>query len=127
MLVAASLLGAVRLAAPWPDAVMLLALAAGAVMPLTETVPSLLERRIDIDLLMLLAAFGAAWLGELGEGALLMFLFSGSGALESYTTRRTRQSIEALKGYLATTAGGCCRTAEMRKCRWRRWRSVTAS
>ncbi len=33
-----------------------------------------------------------------------MFLFSGSGALESFTSRRTRQSIEALKGHLATTA-----------------------
>jgi len=104
LLVLASLLGAARVPAPWPDAVMLLALAAGAVMPLKETGPSLLRRRIDIDLLMLLAAFGAAWLGELGEGALLMFLFSGSGALESFTSRRTRQSIEALKGHLATTA-----------------------
>jgi len=104
LLVLASLLRAAPVAQPWPDGVMLLALAAGAVMPLKETVPSLLERRIDIDLLMLLAAFGAAWLGQLGEGALLMFLFSGSGALESYTSRRTRQSIEALKGHLATTA-----------------------
>ena len=104
LLLAATLLHFGQVAMAHHDLLMLAALVAGAAMPLKETVPSLLDRRIDIDLLMLLAAFGAAWLGEIGEGALLMFLFSGSGALETYTSRRTRQSLEALKSHLATTA-----------------------
>lgn len=50
----------------------------------------------DIDLLMLLAAIGAAILGEWFEGALLLFLFSLAHALEHYALGRARHAIEAL-------------------------------
>ena len=50
----------------------------------------------DIDLLMLLAAFGAALLGEWAEGAFLLFLFSLAHALEHYALGRARASIRAL-------------------------------
>ncbi len=82
----------------------LVALLAGAVAPLVGVVPVLLSRRVDIDLLMLLAAFGAAYLGDVGEGAVLMFLFSSAGALEGFTSHRTRRSIEALRERLDPTA-----------------------
>lgn len=49
-----------------------------------------------IDLLMLLAAAGAAVLGEWFEGALLLFLFSLAHALEHYALGRARQAIRAL-------------------------------
>jgi Cd2+/Zn2+-exporting ATPase len=50
----------------------------------------------DIDLLMLLAAIGAASLGEWAEGAFLIFLFSLAHALEHYALGRARKAIKAL-------------------------------
>lgn len=50
----------------------------------------------DIDLLMLLAAVGAAILGEWAEGAFLLFLFSLAHALEHYALDRARGAIRAL-------------------------------
>jgi Cd2+/Zn2+-exporting ATPase len=50
----------------------------------------------DIDLLMLLAAAGAALLGEWAEGAFLLFLFSLAHALEHYALGRARASIRGL-------------------------------
>lgn len=50
----------------------------------------------DIDLLMLLAALGAAVLGEWTEGAFLLFLFSLAHALEHYALGRARNAIRAL-------------------------------
>ncbi len=52
--------------------------------------------RFGIDLLMLLAAVGAAILGEWVEGAFLLFLFSLAHALEHYALGRARHAIQAL-------------------------------
>lgn len=54
------------------------------------------QGKFDIDFLMLAAALGAALIGEWTEGALLLFLFTLSGALETYAMARTRKAIEAL-------------------------------
>lgn len=50
----------------------------------------------NIDLLMVVAAIGAAILGEWAEGALLLFMFSLAHALEHYALGRARQAISAL-------------------------------
>ena len=50
----------------------------------------------NIDLLMVVAAVGAAALGEWFEGALLLFLFSLGHALEHYALGRARNAIKAL-------------------------------
>ena len=50
----------------------------------------------NIDLLMVVAAAGAAILGEWAEGALLLFLFSLGHALEHYALGRARHAIAAL-------------------------------
>ncbi|MHC5543395.1 hypothetical protein ACYOEI_34665, partial [Singulisphaera rosea] len=47
----------------------------------------------DIDLLMLLAALGAAVLGQWVEGAFLLFLFSFAHALEHFALDRARGAI----------------------------------
>jgi Cd2+/Zn2+-exporting ATPase len=60
--------------------------------------------RMDVDLLMLLAAAGAAAVGEWVEGAVLLFLFSLGNTLETYAFRRTRHSIEALMRLRPDTA-----------------------
>ncbi len=55
-----------------------------------------LERTIEVDLLMVLAALGAAYLGAWTEGATLLFLFSLSNVLQNYAMSRTQQAISAL-------------------------------
>jgi Cd2+/Zn2+-exporting ATPase len=50
----------------------------------------------DIDLLMIVAAIGAAILGAWAEGAFLLFLFSLAHALEHYALGRARNAIRAL-------------------------------
>jgi Cd2+/Zn2+-exporting ATPase len=50
----------------------------------------------DIDLLMLVAALGAAALGEWAEGAFLLTLFAFAHALEHYAMGRARGAIRAL-------------------------------
>ena len=58
---------------------------------------ALLRRRIlDVHFLMLLVAAGAAVIGHWWEGALLLFLFSLSGALEEFAMERTRREIRSL-------------------------------
>lgn len=54
------------------------------------------ERKLDVDLLMVVAALGAASVGQAGDGAILLFLFSLSNALQSWAMNRTRRAIEAL-------------------------------
>jgi len=54
------------------------------------------ERHFDTDLLMVMAALGAAFLGEFAEGALLLFLFSLGHALEERALDRARAAVRAL-------------------------------
>ncbi|WP_269524667.1 cation-translocating P-type ATPase [Coraliomargarita parva] len=51
---------------------------------------------LDIHFLMLAVAVGAACIGAWAEGALLLFLFSFSGALEEFAMHRTRREIDSL-------------------------------
>src|SRR5262249_45412641 len=48
------------------------------------TVDSLREKKLDINLLMVAGAVLAIFVGSAAEGALLLFLFTLSGALEHY-------------------------------------------
>lgn len=63
-----------------------------------------LNLRFDIDFLMVVAAVGAALLGNWAEGALLLFLFSLGHALEHYAMDRARHAIEALGEITPKTA-----------------------
>ncbi|MGE0755977.1 MAG: heavy metal translocating P-type ATPase [Pirellulaceae bacterium] len=57
---------------------------------------ALRQGQLNVDLLMLAAAVGAAVIGDWTEGAVLLFLFSLSGTLESFAMYRTHRSIESL-------------------------------
>jgi Cd2+/Zn2+-exporting ATPase len=57
---------------------------------------NLKERRLDVHFLMLAVASGAVAIGAWEEGALLLFLFSTSGALEHFVLHRTHREINAL-------------------------------
>jgi Cd2+/Zn2+-exporting ATPase len=80
------------------------AYACGGLFALRDAVQSLRARRFDIDTLMLVAAAGAAALGEWAEGALLLFLFSLGHALEHLAMDRARRAIEALAELAPKTA-----------------------
>ena len=54
------------------------------------------EGRLDVHFLMLAVALGAVAIGAWEEGALLLFLFSTSGALEHFVLYRTHREINAL-------------------------------
>jgi Cd2+/Zn2+-exporting ATPase len=51
---------------------------------------------LNVDLLMILAALGAALIDQPAEGALLLFLFSLSNVLQDYAIGRSRQAIKSL-------------------------------
>jgi Cd2+/Zn2+-exporting ATPase len=69
---------------------------AGGGRTLWDAVKDLLHGEVNIDLLMILAAIGAAALRDWPEGAVLLFLFSLSHALEHAIMGRTRGAIQAL-------------------------------
>ncbi len=69
-----------------------------------HAVRAALKGRFDIDSLMVVAALGAASLGEWPEGALLLFLFSLGHALEHYAMDRARNAIRALADLTPKTA-----------------------
>ncbi len=62
------------------------------------------EGRLDIDLLMVVAALAAASVGAVLEGAVLLALFSLSGALEHRAMGRARRAVEALMALRPDTA-----------------------
>ncbi len=77
-------------------ALLALASLAGGWDAAVDAWAALRERRIDVHLLMLLAAGGAWIVGHPEEGVLLLFLFSTAGAIEHYAMDRTRGAIDAL-------------------------------
>lgn len=62
------------------------------------------ERRVGIEALMSVAAIVAFALGQMGEAAMLVFLYSISEALEGYTEEKTRSAIAALMDLTPKTA-----------------------
>ena len=90
---------------PWvPWSFYLLAYFCGGFFTLSEAIENIRAGRFEIDFLMLVAALGAATLGEWAEGALLLFLFSLGHALEHYAMGRAKRAIEALAELAPQTA-----------------------
>ena len=58
--------------------------------------PKIPRFELDIHFLMLAVAVGASLIGAHAEAALLLFLFSTSGALENFALYRTRREINVL-------------------------------
>ncbi len=73
-----------------------IAYATGGYSGVRASVRSLRMGVMDIDLLMVLAALGAAFIGAPAEGAVLLFLFSLSNLLQAYAVGRARKAIAAL-------------------------------
>jgi Cd2+/Zn2+-exporting ATPase len=54
------------------------------------------EKRLNVELLMMIAAIGSATIGYWGEGAALILIFAYSGALEMYTLQKSEREIKSL-------------------------------
>ena len=73
-----------------------ISIVAGGYEGALSAIPMLRRGVLDIDFLMIVSALGAAYIGHWAEGATLLFLFSLSGALETFAMDRTRHAIEKL-------------------------------
>jgi heavy metal translocating P-type ATPase len=65
---------------------------------------ALREKTLDVDLLMVVAAIGAAAIGQVLDGGLLIVIFATSGALEAVATHRTEQAVKGLLDLAPETA-----------------------
>lgn len=77
---------------------------AGGLPAAKEAFTSLLQKSLNIDLLMVLAAVAAALVGEVRDGAILLFLFSLAGTLEAYAMGSTKRAVAALLSLHPDTA-----------------------
>lgn len=68
----------------------------GGFYGIQDGLASLRRREINVDLLMVLAAAGAASVNQWHEGAILLFLFSLSNVLQAYAIDRSRNAIRTL-------------------------------
>lgn len=90
-------IGAAGVAPAWvPIALYVAAMIAGGWDAFEDAREGLPKGELDIHFLMLAVAVGAASIGAWAEGALLLFLFSLSGALEHFALHRTRREIDSL-------------------------------
>lgn len=69
-----------------------------------EAIAGISKGEFEIDFLMLVAAIGAAILGQWAEGSLLLFLFSLGHSLEHFAMDKAKKSIEALTALAPKTA-----------------------
>ncbi|HWI46913.1 MAG TPA: heavy metal translocating P-type ATPase [Rummeliibacillus sp.] len=57
---------------------------------------SIAHKELNVEFLMILAAIGSAIIGYWTEGAILIFIFAVSGALETYAMNKSHKEISAL-------------------------------
>jgi Cd2+/Zn2+-exporting ATPase len=86
---------------PWPHGVAIglfaLAYLSGGTFAAAGALEDLFRHRtVNVDLLMVTAAIGAAVVDSWAEGAILLGLFSASGALEHEALGRTQRAVRAL-------------------------------
>ena len=89
----------------WALAGFVLAYLAGGLPAARIALANLIFRRkLDIDLLMVVAALAAAAVDEMRDGAILLFLFSLAGTLQDYAMGRAQREVEALMAMRPETA-----------------------
>lgn len=68
----------------------------GGTLAFKDALANLFAGSVNVDLLMVTAAIGAATIGAWGEGGVLLALFASSHALEHFALDRTRNAVRAL-------------------------------
>ena len=86
-------------------AVLVLSAIAGAWYVVPKGLRAVRDFALDINVLVTIAAIGGMVLGEWGEAAAVMFLFSLAELLESYSMARARRAIQALVKLAPREAG----------------------
>ncbi|MEK4750673.1 heavy metal translocating P-type ATPase [Niallia circulans] len=75
----------------------LLAFVIGGYAKAKEGISETIENKeLNVEMLMIFAAVGSAIIGYWAEGAILIFIFAVSGALETYTMNKSNKEISAL-------------------------------
>ena len=82
----------------------LLAFAVGGYSSAKDGLEQLVQRKLSVNVLMILAAVGSVIIGYWNEGAILIFIFSLSEALEDYSMRKSRKEITSLMKLQPETA-----------------------
>lgn len=81
----------------WQTFYYVLSLCAGSVFVLRSAVQGLIKQRfLNISFLVVIASLGALYIGEYGEAAAVVFLFSLAEFFEEYGIERSRKAVEAL-------------------------------
>ncbi|EAC6408519.1 cadmium-translocating P-type ATPase [Listeria monocytogenes] len=84
----------------WTAVIFLSAFVIGGFEQAKEGIQATIQtKKLNVELLMILAATGAAIIGYWFEGAILIFIFSVSGALETYTTNKSKREITKLMAF----------------------------
>jgi len=89
----------------WVDALALLALMAAGLPVVVAAFRNLrINRSIDINFLMTIAATGAIFIGAIVEAGMVMVLFAMGEALEGFTAEKARHSIRSLMAVVPARA-----------------------
>ncbi|MBO8157096.1 MAG: cadmium-translocating P-type ATPase [Bacillaceae bacterium] len=89
----------------WSAILYIIAFVIGGFAKAKEGIEDTIKNRdLNVELLMIVAAIGAASIGHWWEGAVLIFIFSLSGALETYTMNKSQREISALMKLQPETA-----------------------
>lgn len=89
---------------PLSHAILIAVYFIAGIPALIESIDDLTNFDINIDVLMTLAAFSSVLIGSGLEGALLLVLFSLSGAMEDAVTRKAKSAITTLSRLSPTKA-----------------------
>lgn len=97
ILLALGFFGSFSLDVGWTTLFYLLSILAGSVFVVQSAVRGLVKQRfLNISFLVVIASLGALFIGEYGEAAAVVFLFSLGEFFESYGVERSRRAVEAL-------------------------------
>lgn len=97
MLLAVGFIGSFSLPEGWSTLFYLLSIVAGSIFVLRSAINGLIKQRfLNISFLVVIASIGAIYIGEYGEAAAVVFLFSLAEWFESFGVERSRKAVAAL-------------------------------
>lgn len=97
MLLAVGFIGAFSLPEGWSTLFFVLSIVAGSVFVVRSALRGLFRQRfLNISFLVVIASLGAIYIGEYGEAAAVVFLFSLAEWFESFGVERSRRAVASL-------------------------------